>query len=120
MSKRSKPEHPSPYLNDLIDSIDHQYDPGYWLGGKRTPLLIKYNNINKRGQKLTGITFILLGFLSLASVVIPLVVSIFGNKLYGNFSLIFNLIFSIAFIGFGVKLFMRARKPKGKASQNED
>lgn len=33
MAKESKPEHPSPYLNDLFDSIDHQYDPGYWLDG---------------------------------------------------------------------------------------
>ena len=120
MSKRAKSKHPSPYLNDLIDSIDHQYDPGYWLGGKRTPLLIKYNNINRRGQKLTGISFILLGFLSFASGVVPLIVSFFGDRLYGNSSLILNSVFGLAFIGIGGKLFMRVRNPKAKASQNED
>jgi hypothetical protein len=42
MSKKGFPKskynrHPSEYLNDLEEWGDHQYDPGYYTGGKMHP-----------------------------------------------------------------------------------
>ena len=112
MAKESKPEHPSPYLNDLIESIDHQYDPGYWLGGNRTPLLIKYSNMNKRGQKLTGILFILFGLLSFVFSVIPCIENFLDHSFYSSYSLIFSIFLGLVFFIGGINLLMRIRTPK--------
>jgi hypothetical protein len=34
-----KGKHPSQYLNDLEEWSEHQYDPGYYVGGRTIPQL---------------------------------------------------------------------------------
>jgi hypothetical protein len=95
VDKDGKGKHPSQYLNDLEEWSEHQYDPGYYIGGRTIPQL-KNALQNKGSRKKLGFALLLFGMLSS----IPAVAS------FPMANAFLFLIFTLSFVASGLKLLL--------------
>jgi len=62
----AKKQEPNEYLNDLKEWNEHQYDPGYWTGGKLAPFF-KYG-FNYQPSRFVSASISSIGLLFVQSV----------------------------------------------------
>ncbi len=94
------------YIDEFKEWQNHQYDPGYYTGGKIPPYIHK-----PRYPKIKGVLYIFGGLLILFVLLIPILTGLSSKEDIPLIIIAFILfgLFSFIFIYSGIKYILRAR-----------
>ncbi|HSR89637.1 MAG TPA: hypothetical protein VLK22_04595 [Candidatus Udaeobacter sp.] len=98
--KTNQEKNENDYISELKDWQDHQYTPGYFVGG-RIPVWLKYPG----KPKLLGLVFLSAGLFGLTIFIYKIIVGTLIQNKEDWFQLPFPLLFIIILILIGIKQF---------------